>query len=224
MVNSLLILLIMTAIAIGIGFFILTASATQHPEPVEVKLEAYIYGVTNGVIKLCVDVYCHTYYEGIGSISETFLIPPGIYNGSLEWTHTKNNCATDFDNVCAASGKVVVPNEKDGPLTIQAWNQYDLGAQVYNKQFITFNVEIPSFAEPVIVDPSSLTITLEDSLSIQDDVITSIQTSEPDPTPEPVPEPIPSDLEQRVSDLENRVGILEQTWADFETALRSVFR
>jgi len=216
MVNFLVILLIMT-FAIGIGFFILTASATQHPEPVEMRLEAYIYGVTNGVIKICVDVYCHTYYEGSGSISETFLIPPGTYNGSLEWTHTKNNCATDFDNVCAASGKVVVPNEKDGPLTIQAWNQYDLGAQVYNKQFITFNVEIPSFAEPVIVDPSSLTITLEDSLSIQDDVI---QTSEPDPTPEP----IPSDLEQRVSNLENRVGILEQTWADFETALRSVFR
>ncbi|KKM64215.1 hypothetical protein LCGC14_1503530 [marine sediment metagenome] len=216
MVNFLVILLIMT-FAIGIGFFILAASATQHPEPVEMRLEAYIYGVTNGVIKLCVDVYCHTYYEGIGSISETFLIPPGTYNGSLEWTHTKNNCATDFDNVCAASGKVVVPNEKDGPLTIQAWNQYDLGAQVYNKQFITFNVEIPSFAEPVIVDPSSLTITLEDSLSIQDDVI---QTSEPDPTPEP----IPSDLEQKVSNLENRIGILEQTWTDFETALRSVFR
>ena len=223
MVNFLVILLIMT-FAIGIGFFIIAASATQHPEPVEMRLEAYIYGVTNGVIKICVDVYCHTYYEGSGSISKTFLIPPGTYNGSLEWTHTKNNCATDFDNVCAASGKVVVPNEKDGPLTIQAWNQYDLGAQVYNKQFITFNVEIPSFAEPVIVDPSSLTITLEDSLSIQDDVI---QTSEPDPTPEP----IPSDLEQKVAELQiivadntNRIGILEQTWADFETALRSVFR
>ena len=104
-----------------------------------------------------------------------------------------------------------------------SWNQYDLGAQVYNKQFITFNVEIPSFAEPVIIDPSSLTITLEDSLSIQDDVITITIF-------EPVIEPS-TDLEQKVAELQiivadntNRIGILEQVLADFQTALRSVFR
>jgi len=197
------IFMVAALIIIGISF-VISVSATEHPELVEMRLETYMYGVENGKITICVDIYCHTYYDG-GSISETFLIQPGKYSGSLKWYHTKTNCATDFDNVCAASGKVVVPNEKDGPLTMQVWGQYDLGAQVFNNQFITFNVEIPSFDEPVIIVSSSFTTTLEESLSIQDRVMVTT-TSEP----EPVPEPVPSDLEQKIVELENRLKKVQE--------------
>lgn len=195
--------------------------AAQHPEPVEMKLEVYIFDVIDGVIKICVDVYCHSYYEGSGSISKTFLVPPGNYLGSLEWTHTKTDCPTSFEKVCAASGKVVVPNEKDGPLTMQIWGQYDLGAQVFNNQKITFNVEIPSFAEPVIIVPSSFTTTLEESLPIGNDSFIVLDTAGidtgfdplpdpiPDPTPDPTPEPT-GDMEQRMTAIENEVNTIKK--------------
>jgi len=190
------ILAIFSVILIGV----ISASALQHPELVEMKLEVYIFDVVNGKITLCVDVYCHTYYEGSGSISKTVLIEPGDYTGSLEWRHTKTGCATDFDNVCAASGKVVVPREKDGPLTIQVWNQYDLGAQVFTNQKITFAVTIPSFDEST---PATFTIDATDSLSVQDEITISKQTTS--------------------TDLEEEVAKLRQEWEEFKTKTKDMF-
>jgi len=228
-VNSALTLIIFSIILVGMAPLV-------YGELVEMKLEVYIFDVKEGIIKMCVDIYCHVYYDGSGSISKTFLVPPGEYSGVLEWSHTKPNCATDNNNVCAASGKVVVPNEKDGPLTIQVWNQYELGAQVFNNQKITFNVEIPSFDEPIIITPSSFTTTLEESLPMQNDSFIVLDTAgvdtgfepipEPEPTPEPEPNPAPepsTDLEQRISNLENRVGVLEGVLQSILNALRAVF-
>ncbi len=181
MVNSFITLLIVTLVVIGIGLFIITASAAQHPEPVEVQLQAYIILESNTSIKsaqICVDVYCYN-YDG-SSIYQRILITSGTYPITFEYSHD-SVCGN-----CVASGQIAVPTEKDGSPTNVIYDQYDVGSGVSNNNSYTSTITIPDFG---------------------------IST-------EPTPEPIPFDLEQRVSDLENRVGMLE----DFETALRSVFR
>ena len=222
MVNSLFILLIVVLVVIGIGFFIIAASAAQHPPVIIIPNSVTLgEGVRIYLVNTMITVPPQQPFrvgeeidfswavQNTGTVTLTNVVVTSELRAGVSNFHSPD---------CTISGSTVACLIPDlGPS-----ERYPVNG------FFDFFVTIePELADTFYRNTGKVCGQYQDIIYCTTDrSAVLIQPLEVPSTPDPIPSDVEEQLaylKMKVEELESRLGILEQSWTDFQTAWRNVF-